>query len=88
VPAAPGRWSAYWAVLEDGHRSRVTAGENDGATLSNDHVVRLYRPVPAWTGAAQRFELALPPTTGRPQRVAFVVEDAATRRPVQAVVCR
>jgi hypothetical protein len=88
VAAAAGRWSGYWAVLEDGHRSRVTAGENDGATLGNDHVVRLYRPLPAWTGAAQRFELALPAPAGRPQRVAFVVEDAATRRPVQALACR
>lgn len=89
VGAAPGRWQGYWAVLEDGHRSRVTAGENSGETLAHDHVVRHYRPLPAWTGAAQRFELALPAgAPGRPQRVAFVVEDAATRRPVQALACR
>lgn len=89
VGAAPGRWSAYWAVLEDGHRSRVTAGENSGETLAHDHVVRNYQPLPAWSGAAQRFELVLPPAeAGRPQRVAFVVEEAATRRPVQALACR
>lgn len=89
VGAAPGRWTAYWAVLEDGHRSRVTAGENQGETLAHDHVVRHYQPVPAWDGSAQRFELPLPPAeAGRPQRVAFVVEDAGTRRPVQALACR
>jgi hypothetical protein len=89
VGAAPGRWTAYWAVLEDGHRSRVTAGENNGETLAHDHVVRQYKPVAAWTTSAQRFELQLQAAeAGRPQRVAFIVEDAATRRPVQALVCR
>jgi hypothetical protein len=88
VGAAAGPWTAYWAVTEDGHRSRVTAGENEGRTLSNDHVVRLYAPVPAWPGQAQRFELPLPPGSGQVRRVAFVVEDALTRRPVQALSCR
>jgi hypothetical protein len=89
VGAAPGQWQAYWAVLEDGHRSRVTAGENNGETLAHDHVVRHLQPVPAWGAAAQRFELQIPPPeAGRPQRVAFVVENAATRRPVQALACR
>lgn len=88
VGAASGRWQGYWAVLEDGHRSRVTAGENDGKTLAHDHVVRHYQPLPAWSGAAQRLELQVPAAeAGRPQRVVFVVEDAATRRPVQAVAC-
>lgn len=86
VGAAAGRWQAYWAVLEDGHRSRVTAGENDGKTLTHDHVVRHYVPVPARSGAAQRFELMTPAAqAGRPHRVVFVVEDALTSRPVQAL---
>jgi len=86
VGAAGGRWGGYWAVLEDGHRSRVTAGENRGEILRHDHVVRLYRPVPAWAGAAQRFELAAPAAEpGAAQRIAFVVVDAATQRPVQAL---
>ena len=89
VGAAPGRWMAYWAVLEDGHRSRVTAGENNGETLAHDHVVRQYKPVPAWSGSSQHFELQFPAAeAGRQQRVVFVVEDAATRRPVQALACR
>ena len=37
----------YWAVLEDRHVSAVRAGENAGATLHHDHVVRLYKPVAA-----------------------------------------
>jgi hypothetical protein len=43
-----GRLSAYWAVLEDGHRSDVQAGENVGVTLNHDHVVRAYQPIEAW----------------------------------------
>jgi hypothetical protein len=85
VGAAPGRWTGYWAVLEDDHQSRVTAGENQGETLSHDHVVRLYKPVAGWTGA-QRFTLDLnPPQTAHPRRVVFVVADPADQRPVQAL---
>lgn len=85
VGAAPGRWTGYWAVLEDGHRSRVSAGENRGETLAHDHVVRLYQPAGEWEGA-RRFTLALPPADpGHPRRVAFVVAAAADLRPVQAL---
>ena len=41
APAA--RLAGFWAVLEDGHSSRVKAGENAGETLKHDHVVALYR---------------------------------------------
>ena len=85
VGAAPGRWVGYWAVLEDGHRSRVTAGENRGETLGHDHVVVLYQPLREWQGA-QHFTLALPPADpAHPRRVAFVVVAAADLRPVQAL---
>ena len=84
---APVRLAAYWAVTEDRHVSAVRAGENQGATLRHDHVVRLYREVPAWAAAAgQRVQLQI----GRgdpqfPRRVVFVVTDAASARPLQAV---
>lgn len=79
--------AGYWAVLEDGHVSRVAAGENRGETLRHDHVVRLYRPVPAWpAGEARRFTLdVLPGDPAHPRRVVFVVEDPATHRPLQAL---
>lgn len=88
--AAAGRaaWAGYWAVLEDGHESRVRAGENAGGTLRHDHVVRLYRPVAAWP-AAQGGEWRLEVSRGVPQhprRVAFVVVDeAGGQRPLQAL---
>ncbi len=85
VGEAAGRWTGYWAVLEDGHRSRVSAGENRGETLAHDHVVRLYRPVGEWQGA-QSFTLVLPPVdAGHPRRIAFVVAGANDPRPVQAL---
>ena len=83
----PQRLSGYWAVLEDGHVSRVAAGENAGETLKHDHVVRLYKPVPAWA-AADGQQAALDITRGvpaNPRRVVFVVTDAQTQRPLQAV---
>ena len=83
----PGQLAGYWAVLEDGHASRVTAGENRGETLGHDHVVRLYRPLPAWPARqAQRFTLdVLPGVPDHPRRVAFVIEDPVTMKPVQAL---
>ena len=88
IGAANERLAGYWAVLEDGHSSRVKAGENAGETLKHDHVVTLYKPVDAWTAkdAAKQWTLALPAAAaGTARRVVFVVTDAATQRPVQAL---
>jgi hypothetical protein len=86
---APAQLAAYWVVLEDGHLTRVQAGENAGATLRHDHVVTSYRPVSAWSTAngAHRFVFDLPVARepARPRRVALVVYDARTARPLQAV---
>ena len=81
------RLQGYWAVVEDQHLSRVTAGENRGETLRHDHVVRLYRPVPSWpAGTAQTFTLdVLPGEAANPRRVVFVVEDVPSQRPLQAL---
>ena len=87
APQAATRLSGYWAVLEDGHSSQVRAGENAGSTLRHDHVVRLYKPVPPWT-AAQGGSAELTVSRGDPafpRRVVFVVTDAASAKPLQAV---
>lgn len=84
----PARLEGYWAVLEDHHESKVRAGENAGETLRHDSVVRLYQPVAAWPAAAGA-ELDLAVSRGvpeHPRRVAFVVTDPATQRPLQAAV--
>ena len=85
--AAGTRLAGYWAVLQDGVVNRVTRGENAGSDLRHDHVVSLYRPVPAWSGAqAHTTHISLP--LNSPHRVVFVVTDETLTRPLQAVVLR
>jgi hypothetical protein len=84
---APQRLAGFWAVLEDGHSSRVKSGENAGETLAHDHVVTLYRPVAEWSAgnAAQSFTLDLPAATSKSRRIAFIVTDPSGAKPLQAV---
>lgn len=86
--AASRRWAGYWVVLEDGHQSRVNAGENAGETLKHDHVVRQFQPVGPWLPAAgQTQQLRVSRGDANfPRRVAFVVVDAASQQPLQAAV--
>ena len=83
----PGQLSGYFAVLEDNHQSHVRAGENAGENLRHDHVVRSLKPVPAWN-ATQGTQVKLGVTAGtaeHPRRVAFVVQEAGSQRPLQAL---
>jgi hypothetical protein len=87
LPGAPARLAGYWAVTEDDHVTRVRAGENGGATLHHDAVVRELHAV-AQVGDAP---LAFVPRSGpdpvsgpRPRQVLFVVTDADGGRPLQA----
>lgn len=86
---APQRWSAYWTLTEHGHTSKVKAGENAGATLAHDFVVRQYTPAgdyPATTGQPQTLKFrSLAPTPGHARQVNLVVFDPATGKTVQAV---
>jgi hypothetical protein len=89
--SAPARLAGYWAVTENGHVSAVRAGENQGATLTHDDVVREYRPVAAWSpkpggaSATLQFELAGTADAAHPREVSLVIVDADSGRPVQAV---
>ncbi|MBE7420727.1 MAG: DUF1223 domain-containing protein [Ideonella sp.] len=87
--AAPARWSLWWAALEDGHVSTVAAGENAGATLHHDAVVRHYGTVAPWSGSLVR-HLAIPARGegGRAPRVIAVVVDAASGATLQALQLR
>jgi hypothetical protein len=72
-------WHAHFVLTEDALVSEVRAGENRGATMRHDHVVR------AWSGPHGAFParatLTLPPDAVREHAavVAFV-EDARTGR--------
>lgn len=81
--------AAFWAVTESGHSSAVRAGENRGATLAHDHVVRHLQPVPAWAAEAGgtftlRFDERPATPANHPRRFNLVVTDARTGRPLQA----
>ena len=89
MPGAPARLSAYWAVTEQGHVSAVKAGENHGATLHHDFVVRDYRPVAAWAASPEpamlQFELDGNVDPAHARLISLVIVNADTGRPVQAV---
>ncbi|WP_298833237.1 thioredoxin family protein [uncultured Piscinibacter sp.] len=89
-PGAPARLAAFWAVSEDGHLSRVTAGENAGEKLAHDHVVRELHDVPPWMAATIRLQFApaLALDAAHPRALSLVVIDAATGRPLQALRLR
>lgn len=88
VGAAPGagRLAGYWALVEDGHRSQVAAGENSGRALAHEHVVRRYQPVEAWAaGSAHQARWVLPASeAGHPAQLVFVLTDASGTRPLAA----
>lgn len=88
--AAPQQLSGYWVVLEDGHRTEVRAGENAGESLRHDHVVRAYQPVGVWPAdREQRWQWQAPTVASgdaaSARRIAFVVVDSKTQKPLQAL---
>jgi hypothetical protein len=78
-------WTAYWSVTEDGHSSRVQAGENAGATLQHDFVVRQYTPLGRYQGAQQLQFFARAAEPGHARHVNLVVSDQHSGEPLQAV---
>jgi hypothetical protein len=78
----------YLALAESGLSSSVRRGENSGATLAHDHVVREWiGPVRFSAGSAKlQREIALPPAWKRAnlELVAFV-QDLRTGSVLQAL---
>jgi hypothetical protein len=77
----------YAAVTEDALVSRVRAGENGGATLSHDHVVRHWMgPVPLKTGTAMLAQTVTltPDQAKKGVAVAAFVQDTRTGEVLQA----
>ncbi|TAM48649.1 MAG: DUF1223 domain-containing protein [Burkholderiaceae bacterium] len=84
---APIVWSAYWTVTEDGYNSKVKAGENSGAFLQDDFVVRQYTPVGEYrTATPQELTLRSIPASARHARhINLVLFDPKTGATLQAV---
>jgi hypothetical protein len=78
-------WAAYWTVTEDGHSSKVRAGENRGEFLQHDFVVRQYSAVATQRGATRlQFDAGAADPT-HPRRINFVVFSPDDGRPLQAI---
>lgn len=88
-PEVPARVQLWWARVEDGHETRVRAGENRGETLRHDHVVRDYGRLPLWDpglqGQGHWMLQASPTEVGHPSRWIAVATDAATGAVLQAL---
>lgn len=87
LTGAPSRIQLWWVRVEDGHQSRVRAGENRGETLSHDSVVRDYARLPGWDGHG-RGEWSVPVNAtepGHPSRWIAVAADARDGSVLQAV---
>ena len=87
--SAPSLWAAYWTVTEDGHSSRVKAGENAGEFLLHDFVVRQYTPVGEYRvspGGEQKLLIrSIASTPGHQRRINLVVFDPRSGRTLQAL---
>lgn len=82
-------WSAYWTVTENGHNSKVQAGENAGEFLKHDFVVRQYTQAGDYTSKDDKPQTlalrSLAATPGHPRQVNLVVFDKKTGETLQAV---
>jgi hypothetical protein len=87
LAGTPPRIQLWWARVEDGHQSRVRAGENRGATLRHDSVVREYARLPAWEGQglANWTVTASAGEAGHASRWIAVAVDARDGHVLQAV---
>lgn len=87
LPGAPSSIQLWWVRVEDGHQSRVKAGENRGETLRHDSVVREYARLGAWDGRV-RGEWKVPvggSEAGHASRWLAVAADARDGTVLQAV---
>jgi len=86
-PGAPAALSGYVAVVDDGLRTQVGAGENRGATLRQDAVVRELLPwsVAGRQPATLRFAPRAAPEAGASRHWVAVATDGPYGRPVQAL---
>jgi len=84
---APAELSGYVAVVDDGMLTRVDAGENRGATLHQDSVVRELLPwnLAGAQPATLRFTSRTAPEPGATRHWVAVATDGPYGRPVQAV---
>ncbi|MBI2770785.1 MAG: DUF1223 domain-containing protein [Burkholderiales bacterium] len=80
-----GSWAAYWTVTENGHSSKVKAGENAGELLQHDFVVRQYVQAGEYKGPSRLVLRAVPGEASHARQVNLVVFEPKTGKPLQAL---
>lgn len=86
VQATPSMaWSAYWTVTEDGHSSKVKAGENSGEFLKHDFVVRQYQAAGDHTGNSKLVLQTGAKDAAHLRRVNLIIFNPQTGKPLQAL---
>ncbi|HTH78167.1 MAG TPA: DUF1223 domain-containing protein [Ramlibacter sp.] len=80
-----GNWGAYWTVTENGHASKVKAGENSGEFLKHDFVVRQYVPAGDYRGASTLTLRAIASQPDHPRQVNLIVFDPKNGHTLQAL---
>ncbi|MBX3587532.1 MAG: DUF1223 domain-containing protein [Ramlibacter sp.] len=80
-----GGWGAYWTVTENGHSSKVKAGENAGELLQHDFVVRQYVPAGDYKGPSKLTLRTVAGDAAHPRQVNLVVFEPATGKTLQAL---
>ena len=86
VQATPNMgWSAYWTVTEDGHSSKVKAGENSGEFLKHDFVVRQYQAAGEHMGSSKLVLQTAEKDAAHPRRINLIIFNPQTGKPLQAL---
>jgi hypothetical protein len=78
-------WSAYWTVTEDGHSSKVKAGENSGEFLKHDFVVRQYQAAGDHTGSSKLVLQTASKDAAHLRRINLIIFNPQTGKPLQAL---
>ncbi len=82
-------WSAYWTVTENGHNSRVQAGEKAGEFLKHDFVVRQYTQAGDHRFVDDKPQVlalrSIAATPGHQRQINLVVFDKKTGETMQAM---
>jgi len=67
--------SVYIALYDRAHRTDVKRGENAGNTLTEFNIVREWRKIGEWKGAAEEIALNLEPDSDEYDACAIIVQD-------------
>ena len=78
IPAgevSAGGASVYIALYDRAHRTEVKRGENEGNLLTEFNIVREWRKIGEWKGAAEEIALNLEPDSSDYDACAVIVQD-------------